>query len=240
MIISLSGQKNMMSSRNRALLAIAVSGLVASAALRSQAAQETAQAYPALTADERAQFEAWYNVQPVVELPIDKGAAAVLVVKFNDYQCPPCRQTHDDYKGILSRHTPGGRVKYVEKHFPLELECNTLNAGHDAACEAAAVIVMAQKTGAVEKLDAWLFANQGPPHLSPAQVRKAAADVGGITDFDSRYPAALNEVKADVALGSRLGVKSTPTFFINGRRIAGGLQPAAFEAAIELELKRAR
>jgi len=62
--------------------------------------------------------------------------------------------------------------------------------------------------------------------------------VGGITDFDAQYPATLTDVKADAALGTRLGVKSTPTFFINGRRIAGGLPAAALEAAIELELKR--
>jgi protein-disulfide isomerase/uncharacterized membrane protein len=204
------------------------------------AAQETAPAYPPLTPEQLTQFEAWYNVQPVVELPIDKGTAKVLIVKFNDYQCPPCRQTYNEYKGILAKYTPGGSVKYVVKHFPLELECNTLDAGHTAACEAAAAVIMAEKKGTAEKLEAWLFANQGPPHLTPNQVRQAAADVGRITDFDRQYPVVLNEVKADAALGSRLGVKSTPTFFINGRRIAGALPPAGFEAAIELELKRAR
>jgi protein-disulfide isomerase len=98
---------------------------------------------------------------------------------------------------------------------------------------------MAGKIGSAEKLEAWFFANQGPPLLTPDQVRTAAATVGGIKDFESQYATALNDVKADVALGTRLGVKSTPTFFINGRLIAGGLPPAVFEAAIELELKRA-
>ena len=171
-------------------------------------------------------------------MPIDKGAARVLVVKFNDYQCPPCRQTYMEYKGILSKYTGNGTVKYVVRHFPLELECNTVNAGHDAACEAAAAFMMATKKGTAEKLETWLFANQGPPHLTPSQVRKAAVDIGGITDFDAQYPVVLNEVKAEAALGAWLGVKSTPTFFINGRRIAGGMPPAAFEAAIELELRR--
>ena len=207
-------------------------------ATQETAAQPTAPVYPPLTPEDRVRFEAWYAVQPVVEVEIDKGAAKVLVVKFNDYQCPPCRQTYNEYKGILAKYTPGGTVKYVVKHFPLEVECNTLNAGHDAACEAAAAIIMAQKKGTSEKLEAWLFANQGPPHLTPGQVRRAAADVGGITDFDAQYPVVLNEVKADAALGARLGVKSTPTFFINGRRIAGGLPPGAFEAAIEQEMKR--
>ena len=78
---------------------------------------------------------------------------------------------------------------------------------------------MAEKKGTADKLEAWLFANQGPPHLAPNQVRKAAADMAGITDFDAQYQAVLTQVKADAALGARLGVKSTPTFFINGRRM---------------------
>jgi uncharacterized membrane protein/protein-disulfide isomerase len=195
--------------------------------------------YPPLTDLQRAQFEKWYDLQPVVDVPIDKGTAKVLVVKFNDYQCPPCRRTYYEFKGILAKFTASGDVKYVLKHFPLELECNTKNAGHVAACEAAAAVVMAHKIGTHEKLERWLFANQGPPLLTPDQVRKAAATVGGITDFDAQYPEVLNEVRADAMLGDRLGVHSTPTFFINGRKIDGALPAPAFEFAIELELKRA-
>ena len=152
-----------------------------------------------------------------------QGTAKVLIVKFNDFQCPPCRQTYIEYKGILSK-IHGERHREIRgQALPAGAECNTLNAGHDAACEAAAAFMMATKKGTAEKLETWLFANQGPPHLTRNQVRQAAADIGGITDFDAQYPAVLNEVKADAALGASLGVKSTPTFFINGRRIAGGL-----------------
>jgi protein-disulfide isomerase len=193
-----------------------------------------------LTDLQRAQFEKWYDLQPVDNLPIDKGTAKVLVVKFNDYLCPPCRRTYYEFKGILDKHTATGDVKYVLKHFPLEMECNTKNAGHLAACEAAAAVIMANRKGTGEKLEAWLFANQGPPQLTPDQVRRAVATVGGVTDFDAQYPAALAEVKADVRLGDQLHVESTPTFLINGRRIGGAMPPAAFEAAIELELKRAK
>ena len=196
--------------------------------------------YQPLTDLQRAQFEKWYDLQPVVNIPIDKGSAKVLVVKFNDYQCPPCRRTYYEFKGILDKYTATGDVKYVLKHFPLELECNTKNAGHMAACEAAAAVIMANKKGTGEKLEAWLFANQGPPQLTPEQVRKAAATVGGVTDFDAQYPAALAEVKADVQLGEQLKVESTPTFLINGRLIGGAIPPAALDAAIQLELKRAK
>jgi protein-disulfide isomerase len=208
------------------------------AAGASEATGADAPAHVRLTDGQRAQFEAWYKVQPVVALPIDKGAAKVLVVKFNDYQCPPCRQTFYEYKGILATHTASGDVAYVLKHFPLELECNTLNAGHTAACEAAAASVMARAKGTADTLEAWLFAHQGPPFLAPEQVRAAAAAAAGITDFDAQYAGVLKQVAADAALGRQLGVKSTPTFFINGRLIAGALPAAAFEAAIEIELRR--
>jgi protein-disulfide isomerase len=46
-------------------------------------------------------------------------------------------------------------------------------------------------------------------------------------------------VKADAALGRQLNVQATPTFFINGIKINGGMRPVFFEAMIERELKRA-
>jgi protein-disulfide isomerase len=70
-------------------------------------------------------------------------------------------------------------------------------------------------------------------------VKQGAAQVGGISDFDARYVSALAEVRADIEMGSKLGVTQTPTFFVNGRKIHG-VTGQAFEAAIELELKRSR
>jgi len=63
--------------------------------------------------------------------------------------------------------------------------------------------------------------------------------VGGVADFEAQYPRVLEQVRADVALGRQLGVSSTPTFFVNGVRITGGLRPQFFDAAIAYELKRA-
>jgi protein-disulfide isomerase len=76
--------------------------------------------------------------------------------------------------------------------------------------------------------------------LSPVTVREAAKDVAGVTDFDAAYGKAIQEVKTDASVGSVLGVTSTPTFFINGRRVKGGIPPQYLDAAIELELKRAK
>jgi uncharacterized membrane protein/predicted DsbA family dithiol-disulfide isomerase len=194
---------------------------------------------PALTGDQRSEFERWWDLQERVELPYSKDGAKVLIVKFNDYQCPPCKQTYYAFEPVLARHQPSD-VKYLMKHFPLDPKCNPAltELVHPAACDAAAAAVMARSKGTVDKLTAWFFAHQD--ELSPATVRTAAKEVGGIGDFDSQYAAAIQAVRAEAVEGGTFGVRKTPTFFINGRRLEGGLPPQYLEAAIEIELKRAK
>ena len=66
------------------------------------------------------------------------------------------------------------------------------------------------------------------------------SDVGGITDFDAQYARAKEEIKTDAGLGQLLGVKSTPTFFINGRMPTQILPPHYFDVLIDLELQRTK
>jgi uncharacterized membrane protein/protein-disulfide isomerase len=208
---------------------------------REAAVQANAQGittYPPLTDAQRTAIEQWWEVQPVTELPISADGAKVLIVKFSDFMCPGCRTTHDLYKGLFEKYTATGDVRYVVKHYPLEPECNPgLNGNHFSSCEAAAAEVMARPKGLDDEMTDWLFANQSS--LSPDVVKKGAKEVAGIDNFDAQYATALQEVKADAALGKNVTVKSTPTYFINGRRLEGGYPPPAIEALIELELKRA-
>jgi protein-disulfide isomerase len=45
-------------------------------------------------------------------------------------------------------------------------------------------------------------------------------------------------VRADVAEAAALGVNSTPTFFVNGRRVSGAQPLDGFKAIIDDELKQ--
>ena len=191
-----------------------------------------------LTSQQKAEFIRSYEALPKVNVPLDSGGAKVLVVKFNDYQCPPCRQSFYEYKPILAKYAASKQVKFVLKHFPLERECNAAVGGdlHLASCEAAAAVVMAQSKGTADKLEEWFFGNQ--PSLTPETVRKAAGTVAGVADFDAQYARALTLVRTDAGLGALLGAKSTPTFFVNGRLIAGALPAVLFDLAIEHELQR--
>ena len=152
------------------------------------------QAAPAPGAAQVKEFEAWLAKQPREPIVAAADGAAVVIVKFNDYQCPPCRQTFMEYKPILAKWAKQapGKVKFITKDFALERECN---AGvstdvHPAACDAAVAVRLAREKGKAEAMEEWLFANQ--PTLTPASVRQAAKDVGGVLDMEARYQGTLD------------------------------------------------
>jgi protein-disulfide isomerase len=204
------------------------------------AAEQAAQPAPTASPAQVQQFEQYLASQPRVPVMVPSDGAAVVLVKFNDYQCPPCRQTYMEYKPVLAKWAKQapGKVRYVSKDFPLERECNATVGQdlHPSGCEAAVAVRLAREKGKAEALEEWIFANQ--PSLTPEKVRQAARDVGGVTDMDARYAATLELVKGDTAQGGSLKVTGTPTFFLNGIRLPG-LRPEFLDLAIAWELKRA-
>ena len=68
---------------------------------------------PVPTQDQRSELEKFMATAPRTPLVIPADGAKVLVVKFNDYQCPACKMSHDAYKDILAKHTASGQVKSV-------------------------------------------------------------------------------------------------------------------------------
>lgn len=186
------------------------------------------------------EVEQWFDSQPRNIIPVgDTGGAQVVIVKFNDYQCPACKQTFLGYRPILEKYQTQapGKVLMVTKHFPLDPECNvnTPQANHYLSCEAAAAMVLADKS-VKPKLEDWIFANAAM--LNGDQMKQAAKTVGNITDYELNYSKALEQIKADIALGKLLGVNATPTFFINGVKVSGGLQPQFLDVIIAHELAK--
>ena len=181
----------------------------------------------------------FYEAQPRLTLNVPAEGAKVLVVKFNDYLCPACGESFRAYKSVLAKYEASnpGAVRLVTRDFPLETECNT-GGPHPAACEAAVAVRLARPKGRAEALEEYLFANQ--QGMTADKVKQAARDVGQVTDFDARYQATLEQVKADSAYGRQLGVGSTPTFFINGVKLDGMLPAVYFDQAIAYELGRAK
>jgi uncharacterized membrane protein/protein-disulfide isomerase len=196
---------------------------------------------PAPTQDQRSEFERWYSAQPRVPLIIPADGAKVLVVKFNDFQCPACGQSYLAYKPIFAKYEAErpGAVKLVLKDYPLNRDCNDNlpQTIHPAACDAAVAVRLAATHNRAGAMEDWLYTHQ--PSMTSPSVRQAAKDVGQVNDFEAKYATTLALVKSDVGLGRQLAVKSTPTFFINGVKIEGALPPQYFDQAIAYELNRA-
>ena len=207
----------------------------------AMAAAAAADAAPAraIGGEEQSNFDQWYASLPKVPLAIPTDGAKVLIVKFNDYQCPPCRMTYEQYKPVIAKYMAQhpGQVKYVSIDYPLENECNANTPGsmHPAACEAAVAVRLAKGKGRGEAMEQWIFQNQ--QNLTPDLVKQGARSIGGVTDFDAQYAKVLEQVKADIAMGAAVKVTGTPTFFINGTRVPI-IKPEFFDAAIAYELKK--
>jgi protein-disulfide isomerase/uncharacterized membrane protein len=192
------------------------------------------------TAEQRSELERFMAGAPRVPLVVPSEGAKVLVVKFNDYQCPACGQSYEAYKPIFAKYQTShpGQVRVVLKDYPLHNECNAaVSTGlHPGACAAAVAVRLARRHNRAEALEEWLYSNQ--QGMTRESVRKAAQEVGQVADFDEQYAKTLEGVKADIALGQQLGIRSTPTFFINGVKVEGAMAPQFFDQAIAYELQR--
>lgn len=159
---------------------------------------------------------------------IGPADAQITIVEFSDYECPYCTKWHDEvWPRIQEEYS--GQVRLVYRDFPLNIHSNATLAAEAANC--------AGEQDSYWQYHAALFrAEQG---LSQSAFQKYAQELGLIeTDFNQcldsrRYQ---EEVQADFEYAVQLGVKSTPTFFINGIILIGAQPFEAFQDVIEREL----
>jgi uncharacterized membrane protein/protein-disulfide isomerase len=194
------------------------------------------------TQEQRTELERFMAGAPRVPLVIAAEGAKVLIVKFNDYQCPACGQSYLQYKPILAKYQASnpGAVRVVMKDYPLNPQCNSnvTTMLHPAACDAAVAVRLARAHNRGSEMEDWLYTHQ--PGMTPQTVHQAARDIGLVTDFDAKYESTLELVKGDIALGKQLKVTQTPTFFINGVKVDGAWAPQFFDQAIAYELAHPR
>lgn len=206
----------------------------------SGSASEPAVPVESLTPEQKSEWEAWLDAQPRAPEAQPTGSTKVLVLKFNDYQCPSCRLAWVLYKDIITKYEKAhpGVFQFENRDYPLETECGAGNAGHVAACEAAAAVRMAREKNRDKELEAALFERQSPS-MTRTEVVAALQEVAQIssTDFDAKYAKTLESIRADVQLGQKLGITGTPTFFLNGIRLPS-LRPAYFDAALDWAIRK--
>src|SRR5437868_6438083 len=135
----------------------------------------TAGAIPETTQDQRSELERFMATAPRIPIVIPSEGAKVLIVKFNDFQCPACGQSYLQYKPILAKYEASnpGQVKMVLKDYPLNPSCNDnlTNMIHPSACDAAVAVRLAMQRNRGEAMEEWLYNHQ--PQMTPPAVRQA-------------------------------------------------------------------
>jgi protein-disulfide isomerase/uncharacterized membrane protein len=190
------------------------------------------------------QFYDWYTAQPILDTPIEGGYAhgpenaPIQLVEFSDFECPHCAQAYVTLKDLLPRYQ--NQVRFLYHNFPLSNDCNSAisQKGHEHACRAAMAGDCAAQQGRFQPYSNLLFANQG--NLDDKSLTGYAKQAGLDVDaFDKclNSTAAAERVADDIKLGQKAGVRSTPTFFINNRRVEGNMtyENWLFAFAVELD-----
>jgi protein-disulfide isomerase len=202
----------------------------ASAAI-AQAVSATAAAQAEQAAQEAGQPQqvTRYDI-PLDDDPIlGPDNAPITIVEFSDYECPFCRKWHAETFARLMESFPG-QIRFVFRDFPL-------SSIHPNAAPAAEAANCAGEQGKYWEFSEMLFS--GEYSLGAQAYTQYASDLGlegqAFADCVSsgRYE---QEVIADLEWAANLGVRSTPTFFINGLPVVGAQPYEVFKQVIEKEL----
>ena len=163
--------------------------------------------------------------------------AAVTLVEYSDFECPVCRSLHDVVRGMLPNYA--GKVRLIFKDFPLEqLHPWARTAAIAGRC------AYQQDPKAFWKMYDFIYDNQ--EIISAANAWTKMMDYAGQSGLDAdafkgcmASPEAGAAVNASRANGQQLDVSSTPTIFVNGRRLVGA-DPHLLEQYINYELAQQR
>ncbi len=174
-------------------------------------------------------FTTVYQI-PVTHTPIIGAKnAPVTIVAFTDFQCPFCSRFHVPMAEAVKADP--GKANYMIKNYPLSF--------HPQAKPAAKAALAAGEQGKyAEMADALLANNQ---NLGEELFKKLAKDIGlNVDKFWKDYQGKDAQwekyIQDDIDLGNQVGVRGTPTFYINGRK-TNARDTASWKAAIEQAIK---
>lgn len=179
------------------------------------------------------------NISPTAPV-IGNAQAPVTIIKFSDYQCPACRMAANALHPLMKRYPE--KVKFIFMNYPLDSNCNSSlpRQMHPFACEAASVAVCAHQQGQFMTAYETLFENQ--EDFQTGKIADLLKDHGNI-DLPKlkaclQAPSTLIQITDDIAAARAIKIQSTPTFFINGKKVEGGLPTAIWVKIIDQMLEQ--
>ncbi len=171
--------------------------------------------------------------------------AKVVVVNYDDFQCPFCSKMHQMlFPELLKEY--GDKVEFVYKDYPLsEIHPWATHAAVDANCLAA------QSPDAYWEFADYIHANQHDISTEKTPDAQFAALDRLTTGQGQKHSVDLNKlqacikaqnedsIKASMKEGESIGVQATPTMFVNGQEVDGALPVAEIRAILDRALEQA-
>ena len=155
--------------------------------------------------------------------------AAITIVEFSDFQCPYCQQSVKVLKEL--RQLYGERIRLVYRDYPGPNHPYALQAAEAAHC-------------AGEKGKFWEYHDRLFDRQTPGQGWDFASLANELGLQQKTFENCLSsghfrdQIIKDLQDGLKLGITSTPTFFINGRPLVGAQPLSTFQALIDRLLEQ--
>lgn len=155
--------------------------------------------------------------------------AKVVIFKFSDFECPFCARANKTLMKMKEKYKD--KIRVVFKHYPLPIHKNAKNAAKASVC------VHQQKPIAFWKYSEILMRNQ--KDLGLGALTSYAKEVGII---GAKFQECMSDpntemlVNEDIEVAEKLGLQTTPVFFVNGEMITGNAPVEVFEEVIDYHL----
>ncbi|PIV90807.1 hypothetical protein COW46_01530 [Candidatus Gracilibacteria bacterium CG17_big_fil_post_rev_8_21_14_2_50_48_13] len=171
------------------------------------------------------------NAAPTTGSGIDMSSAAptknflgnpdakVVLVEFSDLQCPACKNAEPSVKSITDEF--GSRIRFEYRYFPLKtIHKNAEISAYAAEAAAQQGKFWEMKAKLFQTQEEWAESNSAK-ELFLGYAKELGLDADKLAaDMDS--PSVKATVAADEAFGEKIGVNSTPSFYLNGKRLRPG------------------
>lgn len=180
-----------------------------------------------------------------VSAGLDRGrilgdsTARVWFIMVSDFQCPYCKQFHDESFAALQKdYVANGKVRMAYVNFPLPIHQNAWPAAEAAMCAGAQGKFWPMHDVLFASQDAW-----AEQHPAGRAIDSLASSVGVDTvalDRCVAQHASKGLIDADIDRAEHAGARSTPTVII-GTRVLIGVQPTAnYRRALDSALAAAK
>ena len=188
----------------------------------------------AFAADTNPSPEDLAHAGPGGDIMIGSDKAPVTIIEYASMTCPHCAHFEETtLPELKKRYIDTGKVRYVMREFPL-----------DALAAAGFMLARCAGPDKYESVVETLFAKQADWAMvqKPIPPLMAIAKQFGFTEESFNTCLANQQVLDDIQAVrdhavNKLGVNSTPTFFINGKRLVGDLSIEVMAKEIDPYLK---